>query len=83
MFVEELVDQLDDTGLRLDLLRGRFWTHGGERLDFATLEVIPLPGWQPFIDTLLQILRVGIKLDVARLLEQRLSCELLSEECGS
>ncbi|MCP3420008.1 hypothetical protein NLM16_38525 [Bradyrhizobium brasilense] len=30
--------KLDDTGLRLDLLRGRFWAHGGERLDFAALE---------------------------------------------
>jgi hypothetical protein len=38
VFIEELVDQLDDIGLRLDLLRGRFWAHGGERLDFATLE---------------------------------------------
>src|SRR4029077_19222460 len=38
VFVEELVDQFDDTGLRLHLLRGRFWAHGGERLDFAALE---------------------------------------------
>src|SRR5260370_28816257 len=29
VFVEELVDQVDDTGLRLHLLRGRLWAHGG------------------------------------------------------
>src|SRR5882757_914906 len=38
VFVEELVDQVDDTGLCLHLLRGRFWAHGSERLDFAALE---------------------------------------------
>lgn len=38
VFVEEFVDQFDDTGLRLYLLRRRFWAHDGERLDFAALE---------------------------------------------
>ena len=36
--VEELVDEFDDAGLRLDLLGGGFWAHGGERLDIAALE---------------------------------------------
>jgi hypothetical protein len=38
VFVEEFVDQFDDNGLRLNLLRGRSWAHGGERLDFAALK---------------------------------------------
>ncbi len=38
VFVEESVDQFDDTGLRLYLLRRSFWAHDGERLDFAALE---------------------------------------------
>lgn len=37
-FVEELVDQLDDTWLRLHLLRRRLGVRCGERLGFATLE---------------------------------------------
>lgn len=35
---EEFVDQFNDAELRLELLRGRLWAHGGERLDFAPLE---------------------------------------------
>ncbi len=42
--VEELVDQFDDAGRRLYLLRGRFWAHCGERLDFAALEADVDPG---------------------------------------
>ena len=33
-----LSTKFDDAGLRLDLLRGGFRAHGGERLDFAALE---------------------------------------------
>src|SRR5579859_7576461 len=50
-----------------------FRVEGGPQigvLDFAAFEVIPLPVGQPLVDTLLQILRVGVKLDVARLLER-------------
>ena len=36
--VEEVIDQFDDAGLRLDLLGGRFWAQGGERLDLAAFE---------------------------------------------
>ncbi|WP_245288263.1 hypothetical protein [Bradyrhizobium sp. Ec3.3] len=38
MFVEKLVDQFDDIGLRPHLLCGRFWARRGERLDFAAFE---------------------------------------------
>jgi hypothetical protein len=40
VFVEEFVDQFDDAGLRLYLLRRRFLAHDGERLDFAALEFV-------------------------------------------
>jgi hypothetical protein len=38
MIVEEIVDQFDDVGVRLDLLAGRFWADGDERLGFTALE---------------------------------------------
>ncbi|MGV2184595.1 hypothetical protein [Rhizobium rhizogenes] len=38
MIVEEFINQLDDVGVCLDLLAGRFRADGDERLGFAALE---------------------------------------------
>lgn len=38
MIVEDVIDQFDDIGVRLDLLAGGFWAHGDERLGFTALE---------------------------------------------
>jgi len=38
MIVEELIDQCDDVGVRLNLLAGRFWADGDECLGFAAFE---------------------------------------------
>ncbi|MGV2085689.1 hypothetical protein [Rhizobium sp. K7/93] len=38
MIIEEFIDQHDDVGVRLDLLAGRSWADGDERLGFAALE---------------------------------------------
>lgn len=38
MIVEELIDQCNDVGVRLDLLAGRFWADGDECLGFAAFE---------------------------------------------
>lgn len=38
VIIEKLVYQIDNAGLRLNLLGRQFWAHGGERLDLAALE---------------------------------------------